>query len=98
MSSQFVKIKLWKCRPVETQENQNQVSLASHRPWKTLPVFHFPTASTNPILMPNPKRKDPNLTRPHYLPSGSFLDENMLLLAKDILAQQFSGPHHVHIT
>ena len=78
MSSQFVKIKLWKCRPVETQENQNQVSLASHRPWKTLPVFHFPTASTNPILMPNPKRKDPNLTRPHYLPSGSFLDENML--------------------
>ena len=79
MSSQFVKIKLWKCRPVETQENQNQVSLASRRPWKTLPVFHFPTASTNPILMPNPKRKDPNLTRPHYLPSGSFLDENMLV-------------------
>ena len=59
MSSQLVKIALWKCRPVETQENQNQVSLASHRPWKTLPVFHIPTASTNPLPMPNPKRKDP---------------------------------------
>jgi len=39
-------MRLWKCRPVESQENQNPVSLPSHRPWKSLRDSHIPTVST----------------------------------------------------
>ena len=37
--------RLWKCRAVDAEENQNQVSLGDHRPWKSLRDSHIPTAS-----------------------------------------------------
>src|ERR1700730_5654958 len=37
--------RLWKCRSVDQEENQNQVSLLAHRPWKSLRDSHIPTAS-----------------------------------------------------
>src|ERR1700680_274740 len=37
---------LWKCRPVDAEENQKQVSLRAHRPWKSqtarFPHSHSP--------------------------------------------------------
>jgi len=37
--------RLWKCRSVDQEENQTQVSLLAHRPWKSLRDSHIPTAS-----------------------------------------------------
>ena len=45
----------WKCRAVENEENQPQVSLFSHRPWKSLRASHIPTAPTTPWKSGNPK-------------------------------------------
>ena len=36
----------WKWRAVDAEENQQQVSLSAHRPWKSLRDFHIPTAPT----------------------------------------------------
>ena len=54
-------MRLWKCRSVESQENQNQVFLASHRPWKSLRDSHIPTASTTMSLF-TPKERTPDTT------------------------------------
>src|SRR5260370_21781338 len=37
--------RLWKCRCVDQEEHQTQVSLLAHRPWKSLRDSHIPTAS-----------------------------------------------------
>jgi hypothetical protein len=36
----------WKWRAVDAEENQPQVSLSAHRPWKSLRDSHIPTAPT----------------------------------------------------
>ena len=36
----------WKWRAVDAEENQQQVSLSAHRPWKSLRDSHIPTAPT----------------------------------------------------
>jgi len=38
----------WKWRAVDAEENQLQVSLSAHRPWKSLRDFHIPSAPTTP--------------------------------------------------
>jgi hypothetical protein len=68
----------WKCRVVESEENQTAVSLPSHRPWKSLRDSHIPTASTIASLA----IKKPNSERTHSYPpptrpSGSSFGENM---------------------
>jgi hypothetical protein len=48
----------WKWRAVENEENQNQVSLVSPRPWKSPGDFHIPTAPmTSPLFFRNRTRK-----------------------------------------
>ena len=37
----------WKCRIVDAQENQQQVFLRAHSPWKSLRDSHIPTAATS---------------------------------------------------
>jgi hypothetical protein len=39
----------WKCRSVESLENQTQGFPPSHRPWKSLRDSHIPTASTRAV-------------------------------------------------
>jgi len=44
---------------VETEENQTQVSLSSHRPWKSLLDFHIPTEPiTFPFFPPETNQKN----------------------------------------
>ena len=46
------------------EENQNQVSLSSHRPWKSLRDSHIPTApTTNPLSQNQPKKGGPAADR-----------------------------------
>ena len=54
-------MRLWKCRAVESQENQKQVFLPSHCPWKSLRDSHIPTASTMMSLF-TPKERTPDTT------------------------------------
>ena len=57
---------MWKCRTVENEENQNQVSLVFHRPWKSLRDSHIPTTQTTILPFPNQNqktRKEPQLRR-----------------------------------
>ena len=49
-------LRLWKCRAVDAEENQNQVSLGAHRPWKSLCDSHIPTASMT-AFVPLQKRR-----------------------------------------
>jgi hypothetical protein len=37
----------WKCRAVDAEENQQQVFLRGHSPWKSLRDSHIPTAATS---------------------------------------------------
>lgn len=37
----------WKCRVVDAEDNQLQVFLRAHSPWKSLRDSHIPTAATN---------------------------------------------------
>ena len=73
---------MWKCRTVENEENQNQVSLVFHRPWKSLRDSHIPTTPTTILPFPNQNqktRKEPQLRRKPQPPSsGSSFDEKML--------------------
>ena len=69
----------WKCRAVENEENQTQVSLISPSPWKSLLRFpHFHRAAYGPLSSPKRTRKNtersPTLRLPDFIPSGSFLD------------------------
>ena len=48
---------MWKCRAVENDENQNQVSLVFHRPWKSLRDSHIPTTPTTILPFPNQNQK-----------------------------------------
>ena len=62
----------WKCRAVENEENQNQVSLVSHRPWKSLRDFHIPTAPmtssySDPKNEPKIQRKEPGIAPARFL-------------------------------
>jgi 3-mercaptopyruvate sulfurtransferase SseA len=77
---------LWKCRSVESQENQPQVFLPFHRPWESLRDSHIPTATTIPI---STQRKDP---AHHSSPSGSSFDEKMLRV---LAARGKNLPKHV---
>ena len=53
-----------KARPVETVENQKQVSHRSHRPLEIPRDFHFPTAPTIPLSLSRTKtRKPPSASR-----------------------------------
>src|SRR6185312_4929081 len=45
--SELTKTELWKCRSVESLENQKQVFHPSHRPWKSLRDSHIPTAAAS---------------------------------------------------
>src|SRR6185312_4657483 len=55
--SELTKTELWKCRAMESLENQRQVSHPFHRPWKSLRDSHIPTASTTvPIYKTNTGR------------------------------------------
>jgi hypothetical protein len=45
----------WKCRAVDTEENQEQVSLRVHSPWKSPRDSHIPTAATKPGKSGKPK-------------------------------------------
>ena len=73
---------MWKCRTVENEENQNQVSLVFHRPWKSLRDSHIPTTPTTILPFPNQNqktRKEPQLRRKPQPPSsGLSFDEKML--------------------
>ena len=40
---------LWKCRVMENEENQNQVSLRFPHPWESLRDSHIPTATMTRI-------------------------------------------------
>ena len=74
---------MWKCRAVENEENQNQVSLVFHRPWKSLRDSHIPTTPTTILPFPDQNqktRKEPQLRRKPQPPSsGSSFDEKMLV-------------------
>jgi len=70
-----MKIRLWKCRSVESVENQDQVSLSSHRPWKSLRDSHIPIASTTASLFTTKERTSD--TTPYS--SGSSFNEKMLI-------------------
>ena len=80
MSSQLVKIALWKCRPVETEENQKPGFPRFPPPLENAPRFPHSHSFDESYSYAQSQKKGPSLTRPHCLPSGSFLDENMLLL------------------
>ena len=82
----------WKCRAVDTEENQKQVSLSAHSPWKS-PKARFPHSHRTTAYRYQKTRKE-TWRRIASLPpsrlmlrenqirfSGSFLDENMLLVA-----------------
>jgi hypothetical protein len=45
----------WKWRAVDAEENQQQVSLSAHRPWKSLRDSHIPTAPTTQWKSGKPK-------------------------------------------
>ena len=74
-----MKIRLWKCRSVESVENQDQVSLSSHRPWKSLRDSHIPIASTTASLFTTKERTSD--TTPYS--SGSSFNEKMLRYTSD---------------
>ncbi len=69
-----------KCRAVETQENQPQVSPRFPRPWKSLRDSHIPTAPTTMLPFAQKSQvktteRSPNIHhQPDFTPSGSFLD------------------------
>src|SRR5437762_1943998 len=45
---------------MESEENQTQVSLPSHSPWKSLRDSHIPTApTTSPFTKKQPKKRRP---------------------------------------
>src|SRR6478736_2669650 len=53
---------LWKCRAVESLENQRQVFHPSHRPWKSLPRFpHSHSFGDCSYLIRKGKQKRPFL-------------------------------------
>jgi len=49
----------WKWRAVDAEENQRQVSLRAHRPWKSLRDSHIPTAPTKQGKSGKPKAAFP---------------------------------------
>lgn len=79
---------------MDAEENQEQVSLRAHSPWKSLPRFpHFhrpysawksgkPKAgfplSHSPVCFSNPTQKGGLAAVAPLLPSGSFFNEKML--------------------
>ena len=70
---------LWKCRAVETEENQTTVSLGFPSPWKSLPRFpHSHSADECGSLSRTKTRKEPSPIHLHLAPPGSFFDEKML--------------------
>jgi hypothetical protein len=80
----------WKWRAVDAEENQRQVSLSAHRPWKSLRDFHIPTAATKPWESGKPKAGLPlfhgtailnqNSIRKGGLAAGRFAPASRLIL------------------
>ena len=69
----------WKCRAVENEENQNEVSLRFPRPWKSLRDSHIPTAPATAIFLTGisirkTQERSPAERAPELHPSGSSLD------------------------
>ena len=71
---------------MEIEENQKTVSLASHRPWKSLRDSHISTASATSPLFPKSNRYHRLVERSPYLvpvipasPLGSSFNWNVLL-------------------
>jgi len=74
----------WKCQAVESEENQKQVFIPFHSPWKSLgaiPTFPPPRLRLISINIKTER------SQVYGRPSGSSFDENMLgrlrWLAKD---------------
>jgi len=70
---------------VEIEENQKTVSLASHRPWKSLRDSHISTASATSPLLPKSNRNHRIVERSSHLvpvipasPLGSSFNWNVL--------------------
>lgn len=70
---------------MEIEENQKTVSLASHRPWKSLRDSHISTASATSPLFPKSNRYHRLVERSPYLvpvipasPLGSSFNWNVL--------------------
>ena len=68
---------LWKCRAVESLENQRQVFHSSHRPWKSLPRFTFPQLrrlflyiKTNTLARLKPPRQSNLPKAPEHAQTG----------------------------
>ena len=83
----------WKCRAMDAEENQKQVSLTAHSPWKSLRDSHIPTAPTSRGKVENQRRvshfpacclglsktQKGGLVADRFAPaSGSFFGEKML--------------------
>jgi hypothetical protein len=69
----------WKCRAVENEENQTQVSLVSPCLWKSLRDSHIPTAPATAVFQPEYQSEKPKKGAQHtaslnFTPSGSSLD------------------------
>ena len=79
----------WKWRAVDAEENQQQVSLSAHRPWKSLRDYHIPTASTTHS---NQIRKEARRRIASLPPSGSFFNEKMLTLASGLQIISMQSP------
>ena len=77
---------------MENKENHNQVSLVSHRPWKSLCDSHIPTAPIPAFVLyrnQNPKKgaqPRPSLTLPFRLIPGLENADSGGKLRKFILA------------
>jgi hypothetical protein len=51
---------------MDTEENQEQVSLSAHRPWKSRCDFHIPTAATKPWKSGKPEAGFPLSHSPDF--------------------------------
>ncbi len=70
----------WKCRAVDAEENQQQVSLSAHRPWKSLRDSHIPTAPmTIPLFDSDKKRGPGGSLRSRRWPETGAQNRNFLL-------------------
>jgi hypothetical protein len=63
---------------MDAEENQKQVSLRAHSPWKSLRDSHIPTARLLLLSAQNRFRKEAWRLVASLPPSGSFFDEKML--------------------
>src|SRR5258708_7942948 len=72
---------------MESEENQNQVSLASHSPWKSLSRFPHSHSPDDRYLS---QRKEPPRRIASLPLSGSFFNEKMLFALLQFAPQYFA--------